>query len=121
MSFLLSAFGYLVLAVSLVGIAFGVFMATSSKTRDAGKYFALWWVPGAAAASGILMRDIVTFTIGFVCFCVAGAVFAFEARKSGAASTKQRAGSRGGKKRRSRASERTTAENEKRNYRRRAS
>lgn len=116
MSFLLTAFGYLALAVSLAGISFGVFMATNPKTRDTGKYFALWWVPGAAAASGVVMRDIVTFTIGFVCFCVAGAVFAFEARGSGGM---KRSGAK--KKRGARGSERTTAENEKRNYRRRAS
>lgn len=104
------------LAVSVVGILFGVFMATNSKTQDVGKYFALWWVPGAAAASGIIMRDIVTFSIGIVCFFVAGVVFAFEARRSGGmkrSSVK--------KKRADRKSERTTAENERRNYRRRAS
>lgn len=114
----MTAFGYLALAVSLAGIAFGVFMATSLKTRDAGKYFALWWVPGAAAASGVIMRDIVTFTVGSVCFAVAGVVFAFEARRAGGA---RRSGSKPKKKRPSRASERTTAENERRNYRRRAS
>jgi hypothetical protein len=104
------------LAVSLAAIAFGVFMAINSKTRGTGKYFALWWVPGAAAASGIIMRDIVTFTISFTCFCIAGIVFAFEAR--GAEGTKR---SSVKKKRADRKSERTTAENEKRNYRRRAS
>lgn len=116
MSFLLSVLGYLLLAVSLAAIAFGVFMALNSKTRAAGKYFALWWVPGAAAASGIVMRDIVTFTVGFVCFCVAGVVFAVEARKAGGSGP-----ARSRKKRPRRDSERTTAENEKRNYRRRAS
>lgn len=104
------------LAASLAGIAFGVFMAMNSKTSDAGKYFALWWVPGAAAASGIVMRDVVTFTIGFACFCAAGLVFAFEARRVGGAKR-----SSVKKKRASRKSEQTTAENEKRNYRRRAS
>ncbi|MDQ3509637.1 MAG: hypothetical protein M3494_16770 [Actinomycetota bacterium] len=118
MSFLMTVFGYLALAVSLAGVAFGVFMAASSKTRDTGKYFALWWVPGAAAASGIIMRDIVTFTIGFACFCVAGVVFAFEARASGGM---KRSGSKTKKKRATRSSENTTTENEKRNYRRRAS
>lgn len=104
------------LAVSLAAIVFGIFMATSSKTRDAGKYFALWWVPGAAAASGIVMRDIVTFTVGFACFCIAGLVFAFEVRRAGG---EKRPSAK--KKRSDRKAERTTAENEKRNYRRRAS
>ncbi len=116
MSFLLTILGYFMLAVSLAGVAFGVFMAMNSKTRDTGKYFALWWVPGAAAASGIVMRDIVTFTVGFACFCVAGLVFAFEARRAGGmkrSSVK--------KKRAGRESEQAAAENEKRNYRRRAS
>jgi hypothetical protein len=115
-SFLLTVFGYVFLALSLAGVVFGVFMAMNSKARETGKYFALWWIPGAAAASGIVMRDIVTFTIGSVCFVIAGAVFAFEARSSGAS---RREGIK--KKRASRASEETTAENEKRNFRRRAS
>lgn len=116
MSFLLTAFGYFALAACLAGIAFGVFMATSMRARDAGKYFALWWVPGAAAASGIVMRDIVTFTVGSVCFAIAGVVFMFEARAAGGEKR-----SSGKKKRATRASEKTTAENERRNYRRRAS
>ena len=37
--------------------------------------FALWWIPGAAAAVGVLVRDLVTFTVGAVCFLVAGVVF----------------------------------------------
>lgn len=121
MSFLLSAIGYIFLAVSLTGIAFGIFMALNQRTRDAGKYFALWWVPGAAAASGIIMKDIVTFTIGFTCFCIAGAVFGLEARKSRGSGAIRSGSKKSKKKRGSRASERTTAENEKRNYRRRAS
>lgn len=94
-------------------------MAISSKTGDTGKYFALWWVPGAAAASGVIMRDIVTFTVGFACFCVAGVVFGVEARKA-EISVAKRPVSRSKKKRSSsRKSERTTEENEKKNYRRR--
>ena len=54
-------------------------MAMEPKNRDAGRFFAVWWVPAAAAASGVLMRDVVTFTVGFLCFLVAGAVFAFHA------------------------------------------
>ena len=61
---------------SLAAIAFGAFMAMDPKHREAGRFFAVWWVPGAAAASGVLMRDIVTFTVGSLCFLVAGAAFA---------------------------------------------
>ncbi|MGH3090028.1 MAG: hypothetical protein ACRDSJ_22330 [Rubrobacteraceae bacterium] len=119
MDFLLTVIGFALLAVSLTGIVFGIFMAINATTRDAGKYLALWWVPGAAAATGVIMKDVVTFAIGFACFCVAGLVFAYEARKSRSFGV-QRPGYNSGKKRR-RGSERTTAENEKRNYRRRAS
>lgn len=113
MNFLLSLIGFVMLAVSVLGVIFGVFMAINFKTRDAGKYFALWWVPGAAAASGVIMKDIVTFTVGFVCFCVAGAVFGFEARRSGAKRSVSK------KKRGDRARERSTAENKKKSYRNR--
>ena len=53
-------------------------MATDPKTREPGKLFAIWWVPAVAAASGVLMRDVVTFVVGTLCFLVAGAVFSFE-------------------------------------------
>ncbi len=66
------------LLASLAGVALGVYMAADPKTRGSGGLFAVWWVPAAAAASGLLMRDIVTFTIGVLCFFVAGAVFTFE-------------------------------------------
>ena len=66
------------LLVSLAGIAFGAFMAVDPKTRESGKLFAVWWVPAAAAALGVLMRDVVTFAIGVLCFLVAGAVFTYE-------------------------------------------
>ena len=68
--------GLLLLLPSLAAIAFGAFMAMDPKHREAGRFFAVWWVPGAAAASGVLMRDIVTFTVGSLCFLVAGAAFA---------------------------------------------
>lgn len=55
-------------------------MAMDPKNRDAGRFFSVWWVPAAAAASGVLMRDVVTFTVGFLCFLVAGAVFALHDR-----------------------------------------
>ena len=66
------------LVVALAGIALGIFMAVEPKTRASGKLFAIWWVPGLASASGVLMRDVVTFTVGSICFLIAGAVMAFE-------------------------------------------
>jgi hypothetical protein len=76
--FILTVIGTLLLLVSLTGVAFGAFMAVDPKTRASGKLFAVWWVPVAAAAGGVLMRDVVTFTVGVLCFLVAGAVFTFE-------------------------------------------
>ena len=78
MGFILSAIGTLLLLASLAGVAFGAYMAADPKTRESGKLFVVWWVPAAAAASGVLMRDVVTFAIGVLCFLVAGAVFTFE-------------------------------------------
>ena len=78
MAFVLTVIGTLLLLVSLAGVAFGVFMALDPKTRASGKLFAVWWVPVAAAAGGVLMRDVVTFAVGVLCFFVAGAVFTFE-------------------------------------------
>lgn len=63
------------LLMFLAGIGLGVYMAINPNTRQIGWLFALWWVPGAAAATGVLMRDLVTFTVGAVCFLVAGIVF----------------------------------------------
>jgi hypothetical protein len=67
-SLILSAIGLLLLLPSLAAIAFGAFMAMDPKHREAGRFFAVWWVPGAAAASGVLMRDVVTFAVGSLCF-----------------------------------------------------
>ena len=69
------------LVASLAGIALGIFMALDPKTRESGRLFAIWWVPGVAAACGVLMRDVVTFTVGVVCFLVAGGVIFFEDRR----------------------------------------
>jgi hypothetical protein len=77
-SFILTAIGLLLLVVALAGIGLGIYMAVEPKTRASGKLFAIWWVPGLAAASGILMRDVVTFTVGLICFLIAGAVMVFE-------------------------------------------
>jgi hypothetical protein len=91
MGFFLSAIGTLLLLASLAGVTFGAYMAVDPKTRESGKLFAVWWVPAAAAALGVLMRDIVTFAIGVLCFLVAGAVFTYEdgrARKPAVKRTK---------------------------------
>ena len=78
MSFILTATGFLLLVVALLGVGLGIYMAVEPKTRASGKLFAIWWVPGLAAASGVLMRDVVTFTVGSVCFLIAGAVMVLE-------------------------------------------
>ena len=67
--------GILLLLLALAGIGFGVYMTTNPNTKDLGLLFALWWIPAAASASGILMRDLVTFVIGLGCFLLAGIVF----------------------------------------------
>jgi hypothetical protein len=82
LSAVLTLVGAVLLLASLTGVAFGVYMAAEPKTRESGKLFAVWWVPAAAAASGVFMRDVVTFTIGVLCFLVAGAVFTFEDGKA---------------------------------------
>jgi len=77
-SFILTAIGLLLLAISIAGIALGIYMAVEPKTRGSGKLFAIWWVPGLAAASGVLMRDVVTFAVGTICFLIAGAMIVLE-------------------------------------------
>jgi hypothetical protein len=103
-SFILTAIGTLLLLASLAGVAFGAYMAMDPKTRESGKLFAVWWVPAAAAASGVFMRDVVTFSVGVLCFLVAGAVFTFESGRAQRPAIK-----RVGEKRDS--SEKTTREN----------
>jgi hypothetical protein len=78
MSVTLTVIGLLLLVIALAGIGLGIYMAVEPKTRASGKLFAVWWVPVLAAASGVLMRDVVTFTVGIVCFVAAGAVFVLE-------------------------------------------
>jgi hypothetical protein len=77
-SSILTAIGLLLLVPAHAGIGLGIYMAVEPKTRASGKLFAIWWVPGLAAASGVLMRDVVTFTVGSICFLIAGAVMVFE-------------------------------------------
>jgi hypothetical protein len=69
--------GLLLLVVALVGIGLGIYMAVEPKTRGSGELFAIWWVPGLAA-SGVLMRDVGTFTVCLICFLISGAVMVFE-------------------------------------------
>ena len=78
MGIVLTVIGLLLLVVALAGIGLGIYMAVEPKTRASGKLFAIWWVPGLAAASGVLMRDVVTFTVGSICFLIAGAMMVFE-------------------------------------------
>jgi hypothetical protein len=68
------------LLLSLVGVVLGLFMASDRRSRGPGVFFALWWVPGAATAGGVLLRDPVTFLVGLFCFCVAGVALALERR-----------------------------------------
>lgn len=107
MAFVLTLIGLLLVLGSLAALAFGLFMAADAKNREQGWLFAIWWVPGVAAASGIMMRDVVTFTIGLLCFLVAGAVFLFADTGSIKPTVKRRRGTR----RSSEVSERTTKEN----------
>jgi len=121
-SFIVTAIGLLLLVVALGGIALGIFMAVDPKTRDSGKLFAIWWVPGVAAASGVLMRDVVTFTVGIVCFVVAGAVILFEDRRPRQAEVREKGDLARGPEGDGRLdSEKTTQENRTQDSRRAAS
>jgi hypothetical protein len=77
-SFILTAVGLLLLVISLAGVALGLYMAADKRTRRRGRLFAVLWVPALAASTGVLMRDIVTFTVGLLCFLVAGTVFVLQ-------------------------------------------
>lgn len=115
MNFLVTAIGALILTLSLAGVAFGVYMSTDPKTREAGKLFAIWWVPGIAAALGVFMRDTVTFSIGMICFVIAGATLLLKSGTAGSSADRKR----GSGKRSS--STRTTRENRTRGKPRKAS
>src|SRR5215212_8963647 len=69
---------------------FGLVMAFDQRTRQFGLFFALWWIPAVAAAGGILMWDLATFTIGVFCFAVAGVAYALEHRSLHRASARDR-------------------------------
>lgn len=112
MSFILTAIGLLLLVVALAGIALGIYVAVEPKTRASGNLFAIWWVPGVAAASGVLMRDVVTFAVGVVCFLVAGAVIVLEDRRPRKVHVREKSDlARGPGDNRRLDSERTTKEN----------
>jgi hypothetical protein len=120
--FVLTAIGLLLLVAALAGIALGIYMAVEPKTRESGRLFAIWWVPVLAAASGVLMRDVVTFTVGIVCFLVAGAVMIFEDSRPRKAQVRGKADLARGQEGDIRlASEKTTKENRTRNSGRAAS
>ena len=89
-SFILTAIGLLLLVISLAGVALGLYMAADKRTRSRCRLFAALWVPAVAASTGVLMRDIVTFTVGLLCFLVAGTVFALSRRRDQRAASRQR-------------------------------
>lgn len=71
-------FGALLLLATLAGVAVGLYMALDRGTRGTGLSFALWWTPAAAASTGVMMHDPVTFLVGLFCFVVAGAALAID-------------------------------------------
>ena len=78
LTLLLVVVGLSLLLLSLAGLVFGVFMALDERNREQGIFFAIWLVPAVAASLGIVLRDWVTFTIGALCFVIAGAALALE-------------------------------------------
>ena len=80
LTLLLVVIGLLVLLLSLAVVAFGVYMALDERHRERGIFLAVWWVPAVAASIGILMRDSVTFTVGVLCFVVAGTALVLDLR-----------------------------------------
>lgn len=119
MSLILTLIGVLLLLASVLAVAFGLYMATHPGTRETGKLFALWWVPGVAAAAGVFMRDPVTFVVGLACFAVGGAMFLLWGGDGKPASRRKKRAN--GKRSSGRdASERTTRENKTGRYRGRA-
>lgn len=95
MSFVLIAFGVVLLIVCLAGVGLGVYMALDGKNGEAGVLFALCWVSGAAGAAGVVMRDGVTVLIGALCFLVAGSVFVLFGGAQSTAGKRDRGGPRG--------------------------
>ena len=122
MGLILSVIGLLLLVVALAGIGLGIYMALEPKTRASGKLFAIWWVPGLAAASGVLMRDVVTFTVGSICFLIAGAVMVLEDSRPRKSQVRRKGDlARGPEDNRPLDSEKATRENKARDFGRAAS
>ena len=112
-SFVLTVIGFLLLVISLAGVALGLYMAADRRTRSRGRLFAILWVPAVAASSGVLMRDVVTFTVGLLCFLVAGTVFALQGDRLNEPPADRKADlARGSAGNRLLDSEKTTKENE---------
>ncbi len=88
LSLLLTLLGLLLLLASLAGVALGLFVAARRGPRGQGLFFALWWMPAAAASVGVIMRDPVTFVVGACCFVVGGVALYLE-RRAGSPPTKK--------------------------------
>jgi hypothetical protein len=80
LTLLLVVIGLLLLLLSLAVFAFGVYTALDERHRERGIFLAIWWIPAVAASIGILMRDSVTFTVGVLCFVVAGTALVLDLR-----------------------------------------
>jgi len=93
LTLLLVVIGLLLLLLSLAVVAFGTYMALDERHREPGVFLAIWWIPAVAASIGILMRDLVTLTVGVICFVVAGAALVLDLRGTRKL-TKQRPASR---------------------------
>ena len=90
-SLVLTAIGLLLLMISFAGVALGLYMAADMRTRRRGQLVTMLWVPAMAASSGILMRDVVTFAVGLICFLVAGTVFVQQGNMPGEPPASRRA------------------------------
>jgi hypothetical protein len=113
MGFVLTVIGFLLLGISLAGVALGLYMAADRRTRRRGRLFALLWVPAVAASSGVIVHDVVTFTVGLLCFLVAGFVFVLGGDSTSELSAEEKRDlARGSARNRLLDSERTTKENE---------
>ena len=111
--FIVTVIGCILLVISLAGVALGVYMAADRRTGGRGRLFALLWVPAVAASSGVLMHDVVTFTVGLLCFLVAGVVFLLGGDTTPELSAEEKRDlARGSARNRLLDSERTTKENE---------
>ena len=93
LTLLLVVIGLVLLLLSLAVVAFGTYMALDERHREPGVFLAIWWIPAVAASIGILMRDLVTLTVGVFCFVVAGVALVLDLRGTRKL-TKQRPASR---------------------------